>query len=77
MIYANEQQVAANELAFEGVEQEAAVGQRTTLDVLNAEQELLDARLALITANRDVLVAEYALLRAAGRLNLVDLGISK
>jgi outer membrane protein len=77
VIYANEQQVAANELAFEGVEQEAAVGQRTTLDVLNAEQELLDARLALITANRDVLVAEYGLLRAAGRLNLVDLGISK
>lgn len=76
VIDANEQQVAANELAFEGVEQEAFVGQRTTLDVLNAEQELLDARLALITANRDVLVAQYALLRAAGRLNLVDLGIA-
>lgn len=75
VITANKQQVAASELAFEGVVQEAEVGLQTTLDVLNAEQELLDSRLALVNAQSDALVASYGLLQAVGRLNIVDLGV--
>ncbi|MBL4596826.1 MAG: TolC family outer membrane protein [Robiginitomaculum sp.] len=75
VIRASEEQVAANQLAFEGVVQEAEVGLRTTLDVLDAEQELLDARLTLVSAERDALVAAYSLLAAVGRLNIVDLEI--
>ncbi|PHR54292.1 MAG: hypothetical protein COA47_15680 [Robiginitomaculum sp.] len=77
VIVASQEQVAANQLAFEGVEQEAAVGLRTTLDVLNAEQELLDARLTLVSAERDALVAAYGLLRASGRLDMGNLGIAE
>jgi TolC family type I secretion outer membrane protein len=61
--------VRANELAFEGVEAEAAVGLRTTLDVLNAEQELLNARLALVQSERNAYVAGFALLQAVGQVN--------
>ena len=60
------EQVRANELAFEGVEAEAAVGLRTTLDVLNAEQELLNARLALVQSQRDAYVAGFRVLQAIG-----------
>lgn len=63
------EQVRANEIALEGVRQEADVGARTTLDVLDAEQELLDSRVALVSAQRDEVVAAYALLGALGRLN--------
>jgi len=75
VIVASQEQVHANELAFEGVEQEAEVGLRTTLDVLDAEQELLDARLTLVSAKRDAVVAAYGLLRASGRLSVADLGV--
>jgi outer membrane protein len=75
VIAASEEQVKANELAFEGVEQEAEVGLRTTLDVLDAEQELLDARLALVSANRDAMVAAYGLLRTTGRLSVAELKV--
>lgn len=68
-IQSNREQVRANEIALEGVRQEADVGARTTLDVLDAEQELLDSRVALVTAERDAVVAAYALLAALGRLN--------
>jgi outer membrane protein len=51
------------------VREEARVGQRTTLDVLNAQQELVNARVSLVTAQRDRVVASYALLAAAGRLS--------
>lgn len=61
-------QVAAAEVALEGVEQEAQVGSRTVLDVLDAEQELLNARVDLVQAQRDEAVAEYQLLSAVGRL---------
>ena len=63
------EQARANELAFEGVEAEAAVGLRTTLDVLNAEQELLNARLAFEQAERDAYVAAYRVLQAIGAVN--------
>ncbi len=54
-------QVNASEIALNGVREEARVGQRTTLDVLNAQQELVNARVALVTAQRDRVVASYAL----------------
>ncbi len=68
-ILAAQAQVAAAETALTGVREEARVGQRTTLDVLNAQQELLNARVNLITAQRDRVVASYAVVQATGRLD--------
>ena len=68
-------QVTAAEVALNGVREEAKAGQRTTLDVLNAQQELVNARVALVTAQRDRVVASYALLAAAGRLSARVLGL--
>jgi outer membrane protein len=62
-------QVEAAETALTGVREEARVGQRTTLDVLNAQQELLNARVNLITAQRDRVVGSYAVIQSIGRLN--------
>jgi outer membrane protein len=62
-------QVTASEIALTGVRQEATVGQRTTLDVLNAQQTLVNARVALVTAQHDRVVASYAMLSAVGRLS--------
>jgi TolC family type I secretion outer membrane protein len=74
-IQSNQTQVRANEIALEGVRQEAAVGSRTTLDVLNAEQELLDARVNLVRAERNSYVAGFQLLLTVGRLNAVSLDL--
>lgn len=74
-IVSSQQQVRANEIAFDGVQQEAQVGSRTTLDVLDAEQELLDARVTLVGARRNEMVAAYALLSSVGRLRAADLGL--
>ncbi|MEP7031765.1 MAG: TolC family outer membrane protein, partial [Pseudolabrys sp.] len=68
-------QVQAAEIALNGVREEARVGQRTTLDVLNAQQELVNARVALVTAQRDRVVASYTLLAAVGRLSPQVLGL--
>jgi outer membrane protein len=68
-------QVKANEVALNGVRQEALVGSRTTLDVLNAEQELLNAQVSLITARHDVQVAYYGVLSNIGRLTARSLGL--
>jgi outer membrane protein len=65
---ANEEQVRAARIAFEGVRQEAQVGLRTTLDVLNAQQELRSAELSLINARRDEYLASALVLSAVGRL---------
>ena len=65
---ASEEQVRATRIAFEGVRQEAQVGLRTTLDVLNAEQELRNAELSLVNARRDEYVASAILLAAMGKL---------
>lgn len=62
--------VASAETALKGVRDEAFFGQRTTLDVLNAQQALLDARVNLITAQRDQTVAAYAILAATGQLSI-------
>lgn len=68
-------QVSAAEIALNGVREEARVGQRTTLDVLNAQQELVNARVSLVTAQRDRVVASYTLLASVGRLSPVVLGL--
>ncbi len=61
-IEATKAQVAASEIALNGVREEARVGQRTTLDVLNAQQDLVNARVSLVTAERDRVVASYTVL---------------
>jgi outer membrane protein len=72
-IRANRERVDAAQLAFEGVREEANVGSRTTLDVLDAEQELLDARVRLVASIRDESVAAYGLLSAIGALTTAEL----
>jgi outer membrane protein len=78
-IIASQAQVQAAEVALAGVREEARVGQRTTLDVLNAQQELLTARVNLITAQHDRVVFSYSVVRAVGRLsrNLLNLNVSQ
>jgi outer membrane protein len=63
-------QISASEVALNGVREEAKVGQRTTLDVLNAQQDLLNARVALVSAQHDRVVNSYQLLQGLGRLTL-------
>jgi outer membrane protein len=74
-IEATTAQVNAAEIALNGVREEARVGQRTTLDVLNAQQELVNARVALVTAQHDRVVASYTLLAATGGLSMPRLGL--
>ncbi len=74
-ISARTEAIRANEIALEGVRQEADVGSRTTLDVLDAEQELLDSRVALVIAERDEYVAGYQLLAAIGRLTAAHISL--
>jgi outer membrane protein len=69
-------QVAASEIALNGVREEARVGQRTTLDVLNAQQTLVNARVTLVTAQHDRVVASYNLLNAVGILSPLTLGLA-
>jgi outer membrane protein len=68
-------QVNAAEIALNGVREEARVGQRTTLDVLNAQQDLVNARVALVTAQRDRVVASYTVLAAVGSFSPQVLGL--
>ncbi|MCF8879333.1 TolC family outer membrane protein [Hyphobacterium sp. SN044] len=75
VIVSSREAVRANEIALDGVQQEAQVGLRTTLDVLNAEQELLNARLTLVSAERDAYVAGLALLQAMGLLTAETLDL--
>ena len=69
-------EVRANEIALDGVQREALVGSRTVLDVLDAEQELLDARVSLVRAERNELVARFELLSAVGRLSAANLKLA-
>ena len=69
-------QIEASIVALEGVQREAAVGSRTVLDILDAEQELLDSRVSHVRAERDELVATYELMSALGRLTAKDLGLA-
>jgi TolC family type I secretion outer membrane protein len=70
-----EAQVRANEVALNGVRQEALVGSRTTLDVLNAEQELLNSQVNLLQARHDTQVSYYGVLSGIGRLTARSLGL--
>lgn len=74
-IKSRQSQVRSAEIALEGVRQEATVGSRTVLDVLDAEQELLDARVQLVRAQRDELVATFQVLAATGQLTAGRLGL--
>jgi outer membrane protein len=74
-IESNEVAVAANQLALEGTRAEQTVGTRNVLDVLNAEQELLNSEVQLVTARRDAYVAGFELLNAMGRAEAEDLGL--
>lgn len=67
--------VRANKVALEGVEQEASVGLRTTLDVLDAEQELFEAEVDLVRARRNTDVAAFNLSAAVGTFNAVNLSL--
>jgi outer membrane protein len=68
--------VAAQQVAVEGVREEARVGTRTTLDVLDAQNELVNAQIALANAKRDRIVAGYQLVAAIGRMTAADLRLS-
>ncbi|MDO5758086.1 MAG: TolC family outer membrane protein [Rhodobacterales bacterium] len=68
--------VSAGRVAFEGVNEEASLGARTTLDVLNAEQEYLDAQAEQIAAQAEVIIAAYAVLASMGQLTVRDLNLA-
>lgn len=68
-------QIEASQIALEGVQKEALVGSRTVLDVLNAEQELLNARVSQVVAQRDEVVASYQLKAAVGALTARELAL--
>jgi outer membrane protein len=69
-------QVSANTTALTGVREEERVGQRTLLDVLNAEVELLNSQVQLVSTRRNVVVSSYAVMAAIGRLDAVNLGFT-
>ncbi|VVT10370.1 Outer membrane protein [Sphingomonas sp. EC-HK361] len=76
VIQSSEAAVSANKLSLEGVRAENSVGTRTILDILNAEQELLNSQVTLVTARRDAYVAGFALLAAMGEAEAKDLGLN-
>ena len=75
VIESSEVAVSANKLSLEGVRAENSVGTRTILDILNAEQELLNSQVTLVTARRDAYVAGFALLAAMGQAEASDLNL--
>jgi TolC family type I secretion outer membrane protein len=75
-IVANKVQVSANVLALEGVRQEYLVGSRTTLDVLDAEAELVESQVLLADSERDQILAAYQLVSSIGRLTARDLALN-
>jgi len=76
-VIASQKAVIANERALAGVREEAAIGQRTTLDVLNAQQELLLARVGLVTAQRDRVIASYQVVFSMGKLTVNFLSLTQ
>jgi len=75
-VAASESEVRAATVALEGVRKEAQGGQRTTVDVLNSQQDLILAKARLIGAQRDRVIASYALLSAIGRLDVKTLALN-
>jgi outer membrane protein len=76
VIQSSKAAVKAAEIALDGIRQEAEVGQRTTFDILFAQQTLLNTRVGLVTAQRDRVVASYAVMAAIGRLAAANLNLS-
>src|SRR5260221_7271574 len=74
-IDATQSQVTSAEVALNGVREDARVGQRTTLDVLNSQQDLVNARVSLVTAQRDRVAASYTVLAPTGSLSTQILGL--
>jgi outer membrane protein len=75
-IVSNQSQVQADEVAYDGVKQEQQVGSRTILDVLNAEQELLNSEVAVVISQHDTCVAAYQVLSATGQLTAKGLALN-
>lgn len=75
-VESDQSQVSANTTALTGVREEERVGQRTLLDVLNAEVELLNSQVQLVSTRRNVVVSSYTLLASVGRLDAVNLGFT-
>jgi len=75
-VSASESEVRAATVALQGVQKEAAGGQRTTVDVLNSQQDLILAKARLIGAQRDRVIASYTLLSAIGRLDVKTLSLN-
>jgi len=75
-VQSDQSQVSANTTALTGVREEERVGQRTLLDVLNAEVELLNSQVQLVSTRRNVVVSSYTLLSAVGRLDAINLGFT-
>ncbi len=69
-------QVEANRIALSGVREEEKVGQRTLLDVLDAEQELLNSQVDLVSVRRDLVVNSYTVLSTTGRLTAQDMRLA-
>jgi outer membrane protein len=69
-------EVRASTIALDGVKKEALAGKRTTLEVLNSQQDLMQARARLIAAQQDRVVASYTLLSAIGRLDRAHLALN-
>ena len=76
LIVANENQIKAAETAYRGVKDEAEFGLRTTLDILDAEQSLMAAKVQLVSTKRDEYVAAYELLKAMGLLTAQNLNLN-
>ena len=74
-VKANRDGISAAQLALDGVIEERKVGQRTTLDVLTAQNELIKTQVALVQSEHDVIVASYALLNATGRMTAKQMGL--
>jgi outer membrane protein len=75
-IVSNQTQVQADQVAYDGVKQEQQVGSRTILDVLNAEQELLNSEVAVVISQHDTCVAAYQVMSATGQLTAKNLGLN-
>jgi outer membrane protein len=76
VILSSQAAVKAAEIALNGIREEARVGQRTTFDVLTAQQTLLNARVQLVSAQRDRVVASYTVMAAIGRLTAANLNLT-
>ena len=76
VIQSSKAAVKSNEIALDSIRQEAEVGQRTTFDILFQQQQLLNARVVLVSAQRDRVVASYAVMAAIGRLSAANLNLS-